>query len=175
MAETEQLARVVKIVRAVAVMFLAGGIVLAWMGASHVKEAKRSLSWPIAKGVVKESKMLTKRHSKGRMGYCASVVYGYSVDGAALTGDRLGFDRDWKNNPQKPLETLKKYPPGAEIKVHYDPDQPGQSVLEPGATTGSWLFFIIGFAFLVSGAIDYWLIPWLVGVLAAKRLNTDAW
>lgn len=175
MEETERLAMVIKIVRAVAVLFLAGGIVFMWMGANRVKEAKSTLSWPAVTGLVKESKMVTKPAGKNGVSYGASVLYSYSVNGKGFEGDRLSVDRDWKNNPQKPLETLKKYPPGSETKVYFNPDQPGQAVLVPGATTGSWLFFIIGFAFLVSGAIDYWLVPWLVAVLANRRLKTDAW
>lgn len=48
---------------------------------------------------------------------------------------------------------LKPYPNGANCTVYYDPDSPGQSVLEKGAQSMNSFNMLMGLAFVVCGVV----------------------
>lgn len=70
------------------------------------------------------------------------VEYGYTVAGRALTGRRIDYHRRSKwtqTEVRKFLAPLLRRP---EVHVHYAPDAPEISVLEPGGANGPNLAFL---------------------------------
>ena len=45
------------------------------------------------------------------------------------------------------LEVTDRYPVGAEVQVHFDPEDPANAVLEPGADASTYGMFAIAGAF----------------------------
>lgn len=54
---------------------------------------------------------------------------------------------------------MQSYPMDRPVRVYYDPENPGQSVLEPGGHETLTIFVIMGVAFFVTGLV------WLARVL----------
>src|SRR5262249_2096244 len=74
--------------------------------------------------------------SNPRMHYKASVIYAYEVNGHQYQGDRLTIGAIVSATfSGMAKRTAAKYPVGAEVDVHYNPQSPGDSVLRPY----SWL------------------------------------
>jgi hypothetical protein len=80
---------------------------------------------------------LTQRDSDGEPRYRADIHYEYSAPGGKHFGDRVlcyyrwGFDGHSYNQAAENGVVL-RYPVGREVRVHYDPAEPEESVLEPG-------------------------------------------
>lgn len=61
----------------------------------------------------------------------ASITYTYAVDGHALQSSRLHFAVPWNNIPGCSCTYTGKYPVGAQVVVHFDPQDPTFSALDP--------------------------------------------
>ncbi len=101
---------------------LIGSSVIADIGTSN---------WEPVDGVIKSSGVSSSTDGEGGTTYCLHVSYQYTVDGNAYNGDRVSYSTEnscnsWSKNADD------DYPEGKEITVYYDPDNPSESVLEPG-------------------------------------------
>ena len=63
----------------------------------------------------------------------ADVIYGYDVAGVHYTGDTAASGTRVSSNLESVARKMaEKYPAGTEIDVHYNPDNPAESVINPG-------------------------------------------
>lgn len=129
--------------------------------------AQESLHWPATQGLMAGSKLRLVRIGRGRMkvnAWVLDVAYAYVVDGKALHGDRLTFCEDPQRKKSLVREKQRQYPLLQPVKVHYDPQDPGTSVLEPGGASrceneaGTQRFYIHATPFFLAffGAIFVW-------------------
>jgi len=93
--------------------------------------------------------------SNDSVGNLGDHTYEYQVDGTSYVGSRYSFgeQKDPSFNSSKKAQTWidENCPVDAGIPVHYNPDQPDVSVVEPG-TWRSLITVLFGLAFLaVSG------------------------
>ncbi len=109
------------------ILFFATGVKL--------HEVWRCRNWLTASGKVIVSKVESRRRGgvkKGTeedtMGNYPQVVYEYTVEGRNYKGKRISIGEQMPDFQVE--ETLNKYPKGADVDVHYNPNAPGQSVLE---------------------------------------------
>ncbi len=124
-----------------------------------------SKSWPSTNGTIVSSRVKTvttrststsKTPGKKRTRYFPEIHYKYQVDGKEFTGNRFAFG--FSNRTKETSKNIvARYPAGAKVPVHYDPDDPEESVLEPGVYTLNWFGILfglgaIGFAYLVRSA-----------------------
>jgi Protein of unknown function (DUF3592) len=64
--------------------------------------------------------------------YKPSILYTYEVNGRQFTADRLTLGVVVSSTlPFIARRTARRYPPGSEVVVHYDPKNPGEAVLRP--------------------------------------------
>jgi Protein of unknown function (DUF3592) len=111
-----------------------------------------SLSWPKVEGVI--------THSRDRAGYRVIGVdlgYRYSTHGETYTGNRFRFQfvltaRHMRSRDVRSI--LGRYQPGEPVKVAVNPDNPADSVLEPGPDFESMIPFLLGFILLLLGLGD---------------------
>jgi len=92
-------------------------------------EAKSSSEWPKVEG------KLTRAQASRTEGkrFIADVEYIYSVDGHEFKGKRIcASDCEWET-PQAAALVLGKLSPGQRVPVFYNPADPQQSLLKPGA------------------------------------------
>jgi hypothetical protein len=132
------------------------GAVIALYGGCQVKEGLATSSWPTVEGVITASSTTSKRESasigSGRTTvYRAKVEYTYEVNGERIVGDRITVRSRWRGNSRAADDDRMKYRRDAAVTVHYDPADPGSSVLEPGVNTSSYGWFALGLLMLVVG------------------------
>ena len=105
------------------------------------RNAARQRSWPTVKGKVQRSGVhefqeLQRRDSGpdvSRTAYRAEVIYGYDIAGVHYTGDTAASGTRVSSNLEVVArKSAEKYPVGIEVDVHYNPDNPAESVIKPG-------------------------------------------
>src|SRR3954468_13282652 len=83
--------------------------------------------------------------------YVPLIRYTYVVNGREREGSRLRFGLTTARTRGGAKKMLASYPVGAAIQVRYDPENPDQSVLEPGRTSSNLLIAAIACCFLLLG------------------------
>jgi len=132
------------------------GLVLLIMGIVARARAQRVQTWPLASATILHSEVKRQTrydsdsHSR-RTTYQPVVNYQYSVMGQAFTGNRVGFGNA-NVSSKKAYEIVGRYPPGAQVNVHYNPDKIQESALEATAH-GSVFNIIFGAVMLLFGLV----------------------
>jgi len=134
------------------VALVCGGFGLAMLAliVSSLREAAAMKRWPVSKGRVLSSKVEECRAdagsgnfggSRGRMTlYRPVVVYEYEVDGQRFRGDRIAQSPGMnKGVADFARETVRRYATGSAVDVRFNPERPGESVLEP-LVPKAWIF-----------------------------------
>ena len=134
-------------------LIMAVGI-LSW-GGVLVAEARESAAWPTTPGTITEAKVATRHATTGnnapRITYVPSVRYTYRVDGAPYQGNRIQIVSRSFDNRGKADVRVDRYRRNKAVVVHYDPENPNRSVLQPGMGAGNYLPFLMG-GVLLGGA-----------------------
>lgn len=133
-----------------------GGVIV-YLGCLSYMKSRASQSWPTAQGAVVSSEV-TAHRSRSRKGrrrttYGAEVRYEYTANGVKYSSDKISFGEYRTHNSGPAQATVDRYPPGAEVVVYYNPDQPEEAVLEPGKMGGIMILFIVGGMFGVVGVL----------------------
>lgn len=151
--------------------FVGIGVATIGYGTYGVIQAKRAATWPTTQAEIEACKTQSHQNSKGSS-YACEVDYHYQVDGNSYHGDRIAFGYSSTNyeRPHKQIERhLKK---GRYVQVHYNPQDPSQSVLSTGTSANTWLPIVFGTTWLtICGAI--WGMCFCSGTVAKlpSRLN----
>ncbi|WP_186420230.1 DUF3592 domain-containing protein [Bosea sp. CS1GBMeth4] len=98
----------------------------------------------------------------------ARLSYSYSVAGVVHTGTGVDAYTLGLVNAAHEDRLCSAYQPHQQVAVAYDPDAPGISYLEPGASLSALMLLGVGSVMLLSG--------WRVRVLASRglgRMNAD--
>jgi hypothetical protein len=119
------------------------GILFIWFGIRNHSLGKQSEAWPKAQGT------LMSESSSSRKKKQVHVFYEYQVKGVTYKNSRVNFQDD-KSSKKKIRDN---YNVGDRLNVYYDPSDPEQSVLTPGATITSLIIKITAglFCFALSG------------------------
>lgn len=135
------------------------GIVAAILIGSKILKAVASKSWPTVRGQVTSTDLRTVRYSghdyDGTADSAQAVVtdfaYDYKVSGESYTGKRVSFS-DFVNKTGGALQALQQeFREQAEVDVHYNPRNPADSVLKPGAGIYNFTPLITAGLFLAAG------------------------
>lgn len=132
----------------VAVFLLVGGG-LSWWGWNILQDARASASWPTVDGRVTRSEVSKSTDADGADSYSPEVLYEYQVDDQSYENSTIKFGENSYSSRRRAEEIAATYPVGQRVTVSYDPIEPGQSVLEPGVTGGSYIVLGIGAVFVV--------------------------
>ena len=133
-------------------VFCATGLILSILGIRIYIKAKNSPGWVPTKGKVTFT-MIRKGMSSDQPDGCTPVVYyTYSVEGEVYESKRVKYISSFEYISLEEAEAvLKKYQVNSGITIFYNPDNPRDSVIEPGVHKENLVFMIIGLAiFFVS-------------------------
>jgi hypothetical protein len=137
-------------------LLLVGGFFLTYRIGKPIRDrAAASVAWPSTEGRITGSRVeRVKNGGDGKTTYTADITYDYALDGRTFEGDRVWFGDDYSASDASAFRAaVGRYPVGQAVKVHYDPAEPAESVLEPGPTwSGSALYFI-GLGLMTLGGI----------------------
>jgi len=119
-------------------LFTLSGLGVAIWGLTIIARGRKTSRWPSVDGVIEQS-LPTSAESD----VLPKIVFSYTVAGRQYhcnlaMPDGAGVTPDFAEN------YVKKYPQGIEVRVYYNPKQPGQATLEPGLGRGDWLIFALG-------------------------------
>lgn len=138
---------------AAACFCLFGGVFVA-ISAGNLQDYYASESWKTTSGVVISSQVQTNRDSDGSDTYRAHITYEYTANDRRYTHDRLQFGDDIYSSGKSGKEKkVAEYPPGREIIVYYDPENPQSAVVERELTTGIKIFTAIGLCIMGIGVL----------------------
>jgi hypothetical protein len=123
------------------IIAVCSGVLIVGLAYWGTATSSASSSWPSTEGVILTSEVIEERdrgvstRARRKYVYRVAVSYRYSVNGVAYEADRVSFA-----SPTHAIEKMSeriagKYPKGKTVQVHYNPDDPGDAVLEPGAVT----------------------------------------
>jgi Protein of unknown function (DUF3592) len=101
--------------------------------------ARATGAWPSVSGLITKAEVGTR----GVSSYYADVSYSYEVGGREFTGhriDRSNFGYSARDGAEQAIQGLA---PGQWVAVHFDPSDPAQSVLRPGAGAQDYLLLLV--------------------------------
>ena len=119
---------------------------LIWGSYKKLSLSRASATWPQVPGVVTAAERV-KRGWRTQ----PSVTYSYEVSGKAYSGNKITFADMVPSGETEP--TLARYPVQQAVTVHFNPNDPGVAVLEPGPNR------------YVSGIFRYWIMLFVVVLL----------
>ena len=136
--------------------FMLAGALLCFFGVRQVVHAKASEEWPSTSGRVLESLVKSRWSQGGSDGhgervYEAEVLYEYVVEDTTYKGNRVTASSWATDDPSRAQRTVNRYPEDTDVTVYYMPDDPEQSLLEPGVTGMSAIMPAMGAGFLIIG------------------------
>lgn len=132
------------------------GPVMILLGGVSLLQQRQAQSWPTATArVVRSEVEVSKKASGFRRGttrfsdyFTAAIEYHYVVNGKQFKGDQISFAESAGGFDRGDAERwMRQYPLGADLKVHYSPDHPDRSVIDPSPDTQT-LALAIGFGVL---------------------------
>ncbi|MGH8247230.1 MAG: DUF3592 domain-containing protein, partial [Gammaproteobacteria bacterium] len=92
----------------------------------------------------------------------------YWVDGRRHTATRYRFGWPSFGNEGDVKKIVAEYPAGEQVRVYYDPDNPGVSTLRPGL---AWFGFIVTVVFLSGAVIVAWVLALAGTASALERIG----
>jgi hypothetical protein len=137
-------------------LMLVGGYFLTYRVGKPIRDkAAASIAWPATDGRITGSKVeRVKRGGEDKATYTADITYEYALDGRTFEGDRVWFGDDYSATDASAFRAaVGRYPVGSAVKVHYDPAEPAESVLEPGPTLSGSALYFIGLGLITLGGI----------------------
>lgn len=106
--------------------------------------ALRTYRWPTTTGVVRGQGVNSSSSSEGSTSYSPELRYEYEVGGDTYVSSRIAVGSGPSFNSRSGArEWLEDYPTDSEVTVHYNPDSPDRSVLQPGGILGGLLLLVI--------------------------------
>lgn len=130
-----------------ALVFLGIGLFLLSRAIHFRRLAAAAVHWPITEGTVIAAEVIKRIASSDDEydRYVPRVSYAYTVNGARRESDviRVGLGDLGYLMERQAREHLARYPLGATVAVHYDPQNPGQATLEVGQA-GATRYFLAG-------------------------------
>lgn len=100
-----------------------------WLGLRRATAAAR---WPSAKGRIESSSIRRSYASPARCYYAPVVSYRYAVADRAFDGHAFQSVGTAYSSQAEAQAIVDRYPAGAEVTVHYDPQRPWIGMLDLG-------------------------------------------
>ena len=140
-----------------AVSFIVLGLFFSFLGIRDIVRANASIDWPSAPGRVLDISVNSDFSRTGNHGsstsYQAEVLYEFSVDGASIRGSRVAYG-EFGGSQNRARRRENRYPIGKNVTVYYMPNNPKESLLEPGMKWQVWIFLGVGLIFFIIGRLS---------------------
>lgn len=135
--------------------FLALGIVFIVVAINRRRKTQASQTWPVVQGVVVSAGVHESVNSSedgpDTYSYRPKIIYSYQVGESAYQSDQYSFGAS-NANRRSVEQTVARYTPGMAVSVHYNPEKPGEAVLQSEAG-GTNIFLIVGIILAVIGVM----------------------
>jgi len=139
-----------------AVILIAAGLGSLVWSAWITYLAVMSRQWPQVEGTIVVSDLQRSKDSEGGYSYRPEVTYQYTVGGKEFVGSRTRFGVWLATSWSAPsLRVLQQYKMGSRVPVHYDPNDPEESILETGINGTVFVGIALATTVLIFGV--FWL------------------
>jgi hypothetical protein len=139
-----------------AVFVVAGAGIVVW-SIGHLISAFASPRWPATSGVVVVSYLQRSRFGDGMREYWPELSYRYTVQGSEFVAGRVRFGDHVSTGWSAPgVRIVEEYPVGKVVSVRYNPDDPGEAVLEPGVNALVLVEVASGLVLLLISLVVLW-------------------
>ncbi len=141
-------------------VILAGSLFIV-TGVREMRLASASEEWPSTTGTVLSATVDSSSSSSGSSSrtYHASVAYTYRVAGSDFEGTTISYGAYGTGDYERAARIAARYEAGEPVRVYYQPDDPAESVLEPGSHSLPWASLAFGAVFALVGAGMAFLMP----------------
>ncbi|MDC0710864.1 DUF3592 domain-containing protein [Stigmatella sp. ncwal1] len=153
-------------------LLAAVGTVLLVVGLKEVWRASRTRRWPTAPGKVISTEELQhlrrappEEGGGTRLLYEALVHYEYTVGRVLIGSTRVRVSPTATSSEARSQAILARYPPGQEIRVFYNPGDPTESVLDPGAHPLDFIRVGVGGALVFMAVAAQLIVRWFAARL----------
>jgi hypothetical protein len=128
------------------------GAAAVYVGSQRLDKVRATEEWPMTSGKVL-SASVESRGTGNQATYHALILYEFRLHGTIFHGTRIRIgEQDFRNRAEA-QRVVDRYPPGRDVLVHYNPNVPGESILEPGSAAWLWGVVSIGGGFVFLGLI----------------------
>ena len=139
-----------------------------------LREVQRAAQWPSTQGRIVHARLRSVRGKQSdgsaTIGNVPDIEYAYSVDGVEYHGKRISIGDIAAGSPEVEA-ALARYQPGSTGPVWYNPDNPGEAVLERDPPASPTVLYTVAAGVLLAGfavviaftrvaEIIDWLQPW---------------
>lgn len=128
-------------------LFILSGPVSGYFLTKILLQSRASASWPSTEGVIAKAQV----SDLGMRRYAADVSYTYTVEGHALSGSRIRVSDGESESRDAIAQELKGLTVGQAVPVYYDPANPHDSVLRPGARFQEYAILVVPLGLLAIG------------------------
>jgi hypothetical protein len=128
-------------------LFVLAGLLATFWGLVIIIRARKMQHWPVAEGVIEESAIASDAGD-----LLPQIRFRYMVEKQTYHRS-LEFPADITPTQEFAASYVKRYPVGATVPVHYNPENPQHATLEAGPGRGDWLVFAIGLGTLIFGIL----------------------
>jgi hypothetical protein len=111
-----------------------------------------SRSWPTVPGRIDASEVVDKLTYRSGRFWALDLRYAYRVGGVDYPGTRLAFAPRWIGSQYTVDALARRYAAGTTVEVRYDPDQPGEAVLETDDQLATQRLYAVWVCLLVVAA-----------------------
>jgi len=135
------------------IAFALFGIYMLIHAMTGYRKALASSSWPSVNGILTDVRLWGLRRIDGEMKDVEKLIveYDYEVSGQKYTGRSPTF---YTLVYPETLEFAQRHPAGSNIKVHYNPEDPSESVLITGVKKNKpYSDLILGALGVITGAV----------------------
>lgn len=127
-------------------------LLLAWFTYSAIGVAKalQAKRWPTVQGTVLSAEVKRGQSSKGSSKYIPMIRFSYEVDNAQYLSDQYSSTTA-RGSSMWAKEVISQYPAYSKVTVHYNPENPEESILKPGLQSDDyWMTCLSAFFFAVA-------------------------
>jgi len=114
----------------------------------HKRYLARANAWPVAAGEIVSSTVeqrYSTENGRTRTTYLPIVEFAYTVDGNRLHSRQVKLGLEVSGSESLAQGIVDRYPAGAPVEVHYDPQDPSNAALE-NPTGANWILLGIALA-----------------------------
>ncbi|KAF0243390.1 MAG: hypothetical protein FD180_3430 [Planctomycetota bacterium] len=129
------------------------GAGLAIFGGTEAHRVSKTKAWPAADGTLDISQVQDVSTSRGGPRFKLRVAYHFEVAGKPFHGDRLTPLGAPQESEAEAISRALAHPPGQPCRVFYNPADPKENCLEPGATGKAWMWLWMGVVMFVLGSL----------------------
>jgi len=126
--------------------FIVVGLVITAYGWKTYQKGKTKRQWPSVTGEITGALLASEEND-----LLPDIRFRYTVDAQSYEG-RLEFPAGTTPMPGFAHHQLEKYPLGSQVAVYYNPQDPAQATLEPGAND-DWMVLAIGIGVTLLGIL----------------------